>query len=271
MRHSLLVAITCYNCEAQIPRVLEQLKSKRAQLWVDEAIVIDNRSSDGTVTAAKAALQNVPVPAKLVQNRSNYGLGGSHKSAFSFGRRSGFTHVVILHGDDQANLEDLLEVLEREGLSDGGSLLGARFQPGSKLDGYSAFRTLGNRVFNWMFSLSLRRRVYDLGSGLNLYSMEAVTEDWIHNFADDLTFNYHLFLGLFDRGCEAQFFPITWREKDQVSNVKLLSQAIRVLKLLAGFTFNSKWFYETDHRERVRDQYVFDVLAKNNHVRSTNA
>ncbi len=60
-----------------------------------------------------------------------------------------------------------------------------------------------------------------------------------------------------------KFFPIIWREEDQVSNVKMVSQAITVLQLLASFAMNRKKFVEAEHRDKVVDAYTAQVVYEN--------
>jgi Glycosyltransferases involved in cell wall biogenesis len=76
-----LVFIPMYNCAAQIPRVLAQFDDPSVMPWVDTVLCVDNRSTDGTLDAARSALEHCPVPTRvLLRNDDNYGLGGSHKS-----------------------------------------------------------------------------------------------------------------------------------------------------------------------------------------------
>ena len=79
-----LIFIPMYNCEKQIPRVLSKIDGEVLK-YVDEIIVVNNRSTDGSEQAVldfKAA--NPEVPVKLLRNRENYNLGGSHKVAFNY-------------------------------------------------------------------------------------------------------------------------------------------------------------------------------------------
>jgi glycosyltransferase involved in cell wall biosynthesis len=55
MPNRILVFIPAYNCENQIGRVFAKI-DERVQALIEEVVVIDNRSEDGTVAAAiKAA------------------------------------------------------------------------------------------------------------------------------------------------------------------------------------------------------------------------
>ena len=108
----LLVFIPAYNCEKQVTRVLSQLLDKRIAPWVGECIVVNNRSTDGTEAAVQDWMARHPdAPVRLLRNDRNYGLGGSHKVAFGYAAAHGYAHLVVLHGDDQGAIADLLPIL----------------------------------------------------------------------------------------------------------------------------------------------------------------
>ena len=109
----LLVFIPAYNCEKQVTRVLSQLLDKRIAPWVGECIVVNNRATDGTESAVQDWMARHPdAPVRLLRNDQNYGLGGSHKVAFGYAAAHGYEHLVVLHGDDQGAIADLLPILE---------------------------------------------------------------------------------------------------------------------------------------------------------------
>lgn len=262
-KRKVLLFIPMYNCERQIGRVLGQLDGEVCK-DIHEVIVVDNRSTDGSQVAARAALDKVDtIPARLLENVGNYGLGGSHKVAFNYAREHGFDYVVVLHGDDQGDVHDLLPLLQAREHIGADCLLGARFMRGSRLQNYSRFRTFGNEVFNWIFSVAAGTRLYDLGSGLNLYSTEALAKTGYLKYANDLTFNYFMILGTVAAGWKIRFFPISWREDDQISNVKLFKQARRTLSIVASFMFRKRWFLEADHSGKPDADYRSEVIAAN--------
>jgi hypothetical protein len=175
---------------------------------------------------------------------------------------NGFDYLVVLHGDDQADIRDLIPELERGAHLDVDCLLGARFMHGSKLDGYSLLRTVGNRVYNQLFSLAALRQIHDLGSGLNVYRLGAFRNFYYKIFPDGLTFNYVMLLSSYHTGQRVRFFPISWRAEDQVSNVKLFSQAFHVLGLLTSFFFRRAAFLATEMRERPFDAYSGKIVHR---------
>jgi len=261
----ILVFIPCYNCEPQIPRVLAQFTPDMAKHF-HEVLVLDNNSRDNTAAVASQAALKVPgLKVTVARNVANYNLGGSHKSAFAYARAHGFTHVVVLHGDDQGSIADLIPVLTSGRHREMDACLGARFMRGSRLKGYSRFRIFGNLVFNLLFTLGTLRSVHDLGSGLNIFGRTVFEDPKVHRYADDLRFNVYLLLGMFSARMRTEFFPISWREDDQVSNVKMASQAMRTLKLLWQSTLSGQRFWGADHRDQPFDNYTFDVLSENGH------
>lgn len=258
----ILVFIPAYNCERQIGRVLAQLTDPRVSARIDGVVCINNRSTDGTEAAILAGLETVPVPERIVlRNDDNYGLGGSHKVAIATAAARGYDYLIVLHGDDQGSIADIVPHLEAGRHLDLDFLMGARFMPGSRLEGYSALRTVANRVFNLIFSAISGRRLYDLGSGLNLFRVSAFADGFHLKYADDLTFNYYLILGVVARGCRVGFFPLTWREDDQVSNARLARMGRQLLGLIARRVVAPKAFLTGEHRATPRDAYPSTVVA----------
>jgi glycosyltransferase involved in cell wall biosynthesis len=257
----ILVFIPAYRCEAQITRVIDQF-DEQVQQWVDTVMVVDNRSPDNTLSAAIERAKTQFTLCRFIAwiNDNNYGLGGSHKAAFRYAVEHGFDYLVVLHGDDQADIRDLIPELERGAHLDVDCLLGARFMKGSRLKGYSWVRTFGNHVYNKLFSVAALRNIHDLGSGLNMYRLASFRDFYYKSFPDDLTFNYVMLLASYHAGQHVCFFPISWREEDQLSNVKLFRQAFKVLGLLAGFFFRRGAFLATNMRKDSFDVYSGTIV-----------
>ena len=57
MPERFLVFIPAYNCEKQVPRVLNQLLDRQVAAMVTECIVVNNRSTDGTEDAVQSWMQ----------------------------------------------------------------------------------------------------------------------------------------------------------------------------------------------------------------------
>ena len=230
-----LLFIPMYNCEKQIPRVLSQLDENVCR-YIHEVIIVNNRSTDGSEKAALTYLKEHPLPIKagVLRNDENYSLGGSHKVAFDYAIKEGFDYVIVLHGDDQGDIHDLIPYLKNKKAYKFDSFLGGRFERDSVLVNYSSFRVFGNHLFNIFMTFMLNRRIGDLGSGLNMYRVEYLRPGFYRSFTDTLSFNvYMLIYGVYSKS-KFRFFPLSWREDDQVSNAKFVKQALEI----AGITFS---------------------------------
>lgn len=257
----ILLFIPMYNCEKQIVRVLGQLNDEICR-FISEAIIVNNRSTDRSENTAIQYLSKhqLNIPVSLFRNDDNYGLGGSHKVAFKYAVKNNFDYVIVLHGDDQGDISNILPYLKNGVYRKYDCFLGARFMKGSKLQGYSFFRTFGNHVYDILFSIGVRQKIYDLGSGLNMYGTKILEDEFYIKYKDDLMFNYCMILGSSYYKHKIRYFPILWREDDQISNVKMVNQAVTVLKMLISYTFHKKRFVQAEHREKIIKQYTAKVM-----------
>lgn len=252
----ILLFIPGYNCETQIVRVLQQL-DKEVMKYISRVIVVNNRSTDRTEEVVLEYNEKHTLPLTLLRNDDNFGLGGSHKIAFDYAQDNQFDYVIVLHGDDQGNIHDILPLLKSGEYRLYDCCLGARFMKKSRLEGYSKFRTFGNRVYNIIFSISTGKMIYDLGSGLNMYKTEMLKSKFYSKFSDNLMFNCYMLLANSAYNLNVKFFPISWREDDQVSNVRMFSQAIRTLKIAGGYLIsNKREFLNRDFREKKISSYT---------------
>lgn len=261
----IILFIPMYNCEKQISRVLNQIEGEITR-YISEILIVNNRSTDKSeevVCRYMDEKEGMP-PITLLRNNENYGLGGSHKVAFSYAVSHGYDYLIVLHGDDQGCIQDLLPILKSKKYRKYDACLGGRFAPRAKLKGYSKFRTFGNKVFNVFFSIAIQRKVYDLGAGLNMYKVSTLKKPYYHKYADNLSFNCYMLLATHCYGQKICFFPISWREEDQVSNVKMTSQAFQTLRLVVKYIFKRKRYLESEFRPEGRriSEYSAEIVKR---------
>ncbi len=230
----IVVAIPAYNCEPQIGKVISGLSNTLLDR-IYKVIVIDNRSTDNTLLAAKlAAKKHGSTKIEVWQNQNNYNLGGSHKVAFLTAEKLNADYIAIIHGDNQGKsdeLHDLIDSAERDPRL--GAILGCRFMKGSRLMGYDSKRIWGNKIINLAYSVVCLRSSLDLGSGLNLFKVSELNDHRYLGFGDTMTFNIDLLLDYYRKKTPLKFIPITWREEDQISNARNFQIGTTALKKLS--------------------------------------
>lgn len=88
-------------------RVLRSITPEISSLFT-EIVVIENRSPDRTVDSAIQGLKEITnCKTTLLQNDENYSLGGSHKVAFNYMLDHDYDYIIVLHGDDQGDVNDI--------------------------------------------------------------------------------------------------------------------------------------------------------------------
>lgn len=264
----ILLFIPMYNCEKQIVRVLEQINDENEK-YLSEIIIINNRSTDNGEKIVEKFLKKrkFNIKVKLLRNNENYNLGGSHKVAFNYAIENNFDYIIVLHGDDQGDFNDIVPILKSKDYLKHDCMLGSRFMKDSRLDGYSKFRTFGNRIYNFVFSVFLFKNIKDLGAGLNMYSVNILKDKFYYKYPDRLTFNCYMLLAHKQYKHDIKFFPISWREDDQVSNVKMFSQAMTTLKLVLSYFFKKNRYLISEHRAIIVDEYDAKLVCENEEVK----
>ncbi|MBE6024861.1 MAG: glycosyltransferase family 2 protein [Cellulosilyticum sp.] len=259
----ILLFIPMYNCEKQITRVIDQLDQNILN-YINEVIVVNNRSTDNSEDVViNHCKSKGDLPIKVLRNDENYGLGGSHKVAFEYAIENGFDYVIVLHGDDQGRISDFIPLLESKKYEECDCCLGARFMKGSKLIGYNKLRIWGNYGFNLLFSMVVHKSVKDLGSGLNMYKVSTLKNKYFMKYPDTLYFNDLMILASCYYKQSMLFYPISWREEDQISNNKLMSFSISLLKMLFNYVKDKKKYLEQDMRTNMIDNYSAQVVYDN--------
>lgn len=256
----ILVVIPTYNCANQISRVINQFDNSISELF-STVLVIDNQSKDNTVNSAiEAFKKNKQINGLVSVNKQNIGYGGTLKTGFKYGIENKYDFLLILHGDDQGKVINMVPYINDHSIKDYDCTLGARFHPKSKLENYSWFRTFGNKVFNKIFGICLNRKILDLGSGLNIYKLDSFKKRDFLYFTDDLTFDYCGMISHSFRSRKIRFIPITWSEEDQVSNVKIVRQSINTLKMLARYLINKDKFMDTNKSFNKSANYEINII-----------
>ena len=253
----ILIFIPMYHCEKQISRVIDQIKAVRHDCLF-EVLIIDNGSQDNSVGVAIKSLEEINfISTKVIQNDQNISLGGSHKVAFDYTVNHGFDYCMVLHGDDQAHLKDMIQFIHQSDWKNYDCILGSRFHPQSVLTNYGLIRILGNKALNLLISLIVRRWITDMGAGINLYHRDYLAQRSYMSFPNDLTFNVYFLLDSLYRKKRIVFIPITWRESDQVSNAKVFKQGFKILGLLWRYVFDKKNLFMTQNAHCEFSQYTY--------------
>ncbi len=237
------IAIPCYNCELQLPRLLLELDSILSlRSEIKKILIIENRSKDNTLKTAVKSVSGLKSKNlfSIYQNPENIGLGGTHKIAFTLGYELEMTHLMILHGDHQASAMDIPGLIEKSVKNEAASVLGSRFSDLRKLSGYSKTRKAGNLALNKIYSLVTRKKITDLGSGLNLFRLSDFVSEHYQQLDNGFAFNMDLLVYMVREKIKFYYIPIKWSNVDQVSNARAFAVGLKALMILFKWPFLSE-------------------------------
>jgi glycosyltransferase involved in cell wall biosynthesis len=155
-RRTCLAIVPAFNEERHIGAVVRKARANR---FVDDVLVIDDASSDGTAEAARKA------GAKVVTLLSNLGYGAAVETGYKYALETGFDSVVQLDGDGQHEpdcIGDLVRKL-RSGAAD--VVIGSRFMEKARPYHPSLARRIGMRFFRLLIRLFIHKTITDPTSG----------------------------------------------------------------------------------------------------------
>jgi len=157
----IIAAIPCFNTEPFISDVVS-----RAKKYVDQVIVINDGSQDGTAETARAA------GALVINHGRNKGYGEAVKSCFEAARANGADILLTLDGDGQHNPDEIPKVLS-DVLNNGTDIvIGSRFL--SNQTNMPGYRRLGIKLITFLFNFASETKVQDAQSGFRAYSKRAL-------------------------------------------------------------------------------------------------
>jgi len=147
------VVVPARNEARNLVHVLASIPS-----WVDEVVLVDGRSADGTVAEARRLMPGVRV---VVQE--GRGKGGALREGFSVAKGD---IIVTLDADGSTDGREIPRFVSA--LVAGADFVkGSRFASGGGSDDITATRRVGNRILSGLVNLLFRTRYTDLCYGYN--------------------------------------------------------------------------------------------------------
>lgn len=236
------VFIPCYNVEKTIRAVFNSF-SPAILARVDEIVAVDNLSRDNTLPTLQELQAAPDLGAKLtiITNSANYGLGGSQKIAYQYFLGRGFSHFMVIHGDDQGNAGEVaglfLDALDKDPGLD--LVLASRFHTEADTSGYSGLRRAGNSFFNFLTWLLTGHRMSDAGTGIMLVRTGLLKQIPFSALTNSFQFNPQLNILMFNlKNLKTREVPLNWRDSPAGSNIRSAQYCWTLLRILVLYRIN---------------------------------
>jgi glycosyltransferase involved in cell wall biosynthesis len=157
-----IALIPAYNEAARVGEVVA-----RAREQVDEVVVIDDGSNDGTAAAAEKA------GARILRHEKNRGKGGAIATALDYFGRSDAEFAILLDADGQHDPAEITKFVETADREQADIVVGNRMGDTGEMP---VVRRLTNEFTSWVTSKMARQRIPDSQCGFRLLR-RSVLED----------------------------------------------------------------------------------------------
>ncbi|MDC3415861.1 glycosyltransferase family 2 protein [Aquibacillus salsiterrae] len=185
MKQKLIVFLPAFNEEESLPIVLSKIPRNISDDIDVEVLIIDDGSTDNTVTVAKRHGAD-----HLVSFAENRGLGAAVREGLRKSAELGADIAVMIDADNEYPAWQIPELIAPIVAGEADYVMGSRFL--GTINGMKLNRRLGNYFFTALQSLLLRRWIYDGQSGMRAFSRQATAHAEIihdYNYAQVLTLN----------------------------------------------------------------------------------
>jgi glycosyltransferase involved in cell wall biosynthesis len=230
----IVVVMPAYNAEKTLVRTLDDIDRS----WVDEIILVDDGSRDGTVALARRLGLHVFVHEK------NTGYGGNQKTCYTQALRMGAEIAVMIHPDHQYDPRVVPQLVQP--LLDGAcdAVFGSRMLGGRPLEGgMPKWKYLANIFLTAVENATFYMYLTEYHSGLRAYSrryLEAV--NFLAN-SNDFVFDSEIIAQGVMHGMIIREIPIETRYFSEASQIGLWRSIVygfSILKTLAKFKMHKK-------------------------------
>jgi glycosyltransferase involved in cell wall biosynthesis len=226
-----IVVMPAYNAETTLEKTLADIPEGS----VDEVILVDDCSKDGTVALARK------LGLTVIEHDVNKGYGGNQKTCYRTALDHGADVVLMIHPDYQydSTLIPALSNLLLAGHVD--VLLGNRIRSRAEAlgGGMPTYKYLANRFLTIVENIWLGQNLSEFHSGMRGYRREVLeTIPWERN-SDDFVFDSQFLTQSVHFGFKLGDIPVPVRYMAEASSINFsrsLEYGLRTLETLVRYT-----------------------------------
>ena len=228
------VVMPVHNEDAHVEQAL-----KRVPAFVDEIVVVDDASTDDTLTVLSMMADS---RLTILTHHRNGGVGAATKTGYRHCLKTGADLIVVMDGDGQMDGRDLSGLLER-------SLTGAEYVKGNRflhLESIGCMprvRYIGNLVFSWLARRAARFEApLDSHCGYTVIQSQALSRLSLDELYDRYGFPTEMFFAASRGGLVVDSVPVRCVYGDEVSGINPFTAVPPILFLITRQYFRRRFF-----------------------------
>lgn len=234
------VVMPAYNAEKTLLRTWEEIPHDQ----VDDVILVDDASKDGTVALART----IPGLHVVVHER-NFGYGGNQKTCYRTALARGADICVMVHPDHQYDASVLPQLVEPIARGEADAMFGSRMLGGRPLEGgMPKWKYLANIFLTAVENATFYLYLTEYHSGLRAYSRRYLETVALEAFSEDFIFDTQIIAAGMWKGMRIREVPIVTRYFDEASQIDFLHSCVYGLQILGTMLRYKlhKWGYRDD-------------------------
>jgi glycosyltransferase involved in cell wall biosynthesis len=228
----ILIFILVYNAREHIVSLLDRIPETywRDEAYDTEILVIDDASSDDTVSRCTLYGQQKGRYIRVLTNPENQGYGGNQKIGYTYAIEYDFDIVVMLHGDGQYPPEYLNDMIAPLVNVEADAVFGSRMlQKGQALEGgMPLYKFVGNILLTWYQNRLLGSKLSEFHTGYRAYRVAALRKIPFQYNSNDFDFDTDIIIQILDTGCRIVEIPIPTHYGDEISRVNGFKYALQI-------------------------------------------
>lgn len=176
----IVVVMPAYNAEKTLMKTYDEIPRE----YVDEIILVDDASYDGTVDIASK------LGIKTIVHSENRGYGGNQKTCYAEALRLGADIVVMIHPDYQYSPRLITAMASMIASGHYDVVLGSRILAESALKGgMPLYKYISNRSLTCIQNLLLGKKLSEYHTGFRTFTREVIETLPIEKNSDDFLFD----------------------------------------------------------------------------------
>jgi len=235
-----VVVMPAYNAEKTLERTLDDIPRD----WVDEIILVDDRSRDRTVEIARS------LGLRVFVHEKNKGYGGNQKTCYREALRLGGNIMVMVHPDHQYDPTVIPQLIKPLLNDECDAVFGSRMLGGRPLEGgMPKWKYLGNIFLTAMENAAFYMYLTEYHSGLRAYTRRYLETVKFELNSDDFVFDSQIIAQGVIHKMRIREIPIATRYFEEASRIGFLRSVVyglSILKTLVKFKLHKKRIVRSD-------------------------